>query len=646
VAGGNAARPAALTPEAFAELPFLADALLSPDGTRIAARVVVDGREQIGIWTLAESRDRPPRLLDVAGIENFTWAGNGRLLIETLSLGILSSGNAIAFGPTRRILAHDLAAVKTTQISQSRGLFADTIFVDPEGRYALIAAQTSLESTPNVQRVDLDTGTSVEVQRRMPGVWTWFADANGVVRVGVDYEDRGARIYYRNATEAQFRRAQTRQDLRDGNVVDAMRFLTDSDRGVIVTNAATGRFGVYEYDFATDTRGRAIFEHADVDVTSAIFGRDGAVDGVTFQDDRPRVRWFNPEMEALQRRIDGTFPNKTNTIVNRSRDGNRVLIFSSAADDPGTYYVFDRAARRMETFASPYDGLQSQHFAPVRPVSYQARDGTRIPGYLTLPPGRPERGLPLIVLPHGGPFLRTGWSFDPEVQLLAHLGYAVLQPNFRGSTGYGRDFVARGYGQLGGGMIDDMEDGIDYLVREGIADRGRVCIMGSSYGGYAAIWGAMRSPQRYRCAISFAGPTDLRAMLRYNSNPFIPSRYVRQWRNHIRGEESNDLDAISPVRHPEMLRVPLLLSHGVNDATVPPDQSQRLAEALRRRNPTAQLETAFYPKAAHGFSDAAEAANFYRRVAAFLARYNPSGTELAPAPAPVAAGVPISPVSR
>ena len=199
-------------------------------------------------------------------------------------------------------------------------------------------------------------------------------------------------------------------------------------------------------------------------------------------------------MQRLQRQIDRTFAGKTNVIVNSSRDGNRVLIYSSAADDPGTYYVFDRAARRMETFASPYAELIDHRFAPTRPISYQSRDGLTIRGYLTLPPGRPERDLPLIVMPHGGPFLRDSWSFDPRVQFLASRGYAVLQPNFRGSTGYGRDFVERGYGQLGAGMIDDIDDGVEWAIREGIADRARVCIMGSSYGGYAAIWARDAQP--------------------------------------------------------------------------------------------------------------------------------------------------------
>jgi dipeptidyl aminopeptidase/acylaminoacyl peptidase len=347
-------------------------------------------------------------------------------------------------------------------------------------------------------------------------------------------------------------------------------------------------------------------------------------------------------MERLQARIDRTLPDHTNLIVNRSRDGNRVLIFSTGANDPGTYYVFDQAARRMEIFASPYDRLAGRNFAPVRPVSYQSGDGLTIHGYLTLPPNAPERGLPLVVLPHGGPFMRDSWDFDPQVQFLASRGYAVLQPNYRGSTGYGRSFVERGYGQLGTGMIDDIDSGVDWLVQQGIVDAGRVCIMGASYGGYAAVWAAMRSPQRYRCAISLAGPSDWRSMLRYDSQLAVPRRYVREWRRRVRGEEQTDLDAISPVRHPERLRVPLLLAHGEQDVNVPVDHSRRLARALQRAR--ANVEVVFYPKSGHGFTDAQEAADYLRRVEAFLRRHNPAGGPT-PAAAP-SAGVSISAATR
>jgi len=620
--------------ESFAQLPFLANALLSPDGTRIAAQVTVGGEERIGIWTLAAPRDEPPRLIEAADVDWFTWAGDNRLLIRSTALTLVTFGGAVLPLPTRRITRVDLRTGKAAPVGETQGLFDNLVHVDPQGDYALLAGQSSLARPPAVFRVDLDTGRSVEVQRGVAGVTSWFADANGVIRVGVDYGERSTRIYYRSAPGAPLTRAVTRRNLLDGSVIDTVRFVTDSDRGVIVTNSETGRFGVYDYDFATDTRGAALFEHPEVDVESAVFGRGGRLEGVVYQDDRPRVRWLEPAIEQLQARLDRAFPGKTNTIVNRSRDGNRVLIFSSSADDPGTYYVFDQPARRMEIFASPYERLEGLSFAPVRPVSYSSRDGLTIHGYLTLPRGRPERGLPLIVMPHGGPFLRDGWTFNGDVQFLASRGYAVLQPNFRGSTGYGRDFVERGYGELGTGMIDDIDAGVDWLVAQGIADPGRVCIMGASYGGYAATWAAMRSPQRYRCAISWAGPSDLRAMLRYDNRFLVAQRYRRARQLQLRGEEGADLDAVSPLRNAERLTVPLLIGHGEADVRVPVAQSRDLVRALERRH-AANVESVFYPGAGHGFSKPEDSADFMRRVETFLARHNPAQ---APAPAPAPAG--------
>jgi dipeptidyl aminopeptidase/acylaminoacyl peptidase len=618
--------------ESYAELPFIGTPSLSPDGTRIAARVFIDGKERIGIWLLNEPRDHPPRIINVDGLERFEWAGDNRLLINRISVRLIATNTMFALGPSRTIVSYDLGSDKTAVLGPSAGLFSEVIFVDPIGRYALLSSQAAIDRPPSVFRVDLATGAAVEVQRSMPNVWSWFADAAGVVRVGVDYEEDRARIYYRARPDAPLVRAEARRDFLDDSAIDMVRFVTNTDHGVMVTNSETGRFALYDYDFASDTRGAVIFDRPDVDVGAATFGPDGAIDGIAYEDERPHMHWLNPVLAQMQQRIDRALPGKTNQILNRSRDGNRALIFSAAADDPGTYYIYDQAAHRLELFASPYATLTGQHFAEVRPVSYTARDGTRIAAYLTLPPGRVPHALPLIVLPHGGPFARDSWTFDPEVQFLASRGYAVLQPNFRGSTGYGRDFVARGYGQYGGGMIDDIDDGVDWAATQGIADPRRICIMGSSYGGYAAIWAAMRAPQRYRCAISFAGPSDLGAMIRYDANLFIPRRYVRELRRRLRGDANLNLNAISPLRHPEMLRVPALLAHGRLDAIVPPDQTQRLSDALARHS-QAHVETYFYPKAQHGFTDAGEATDYYRHVEAFLARYNPADGVAPPSPA-------------
>jgi dipeptidyl aminopeptidase/acylaminoacyl peptidase len=204
----------------------------------------------------------------------------------------------------------------------------------------------------------------------------------------------------------------------------------------------------------------------------------------------------------------------------------------------------------------------------------------------------------------------------------------VLQPNFRGSTGYGRDYAERGYGQFGTGMIDDMEDGIAWLAREGTIDPARVCIMGGSYGGYAAMWAPIRNLDRYRCAIRFAGISDVRAMLRYDSRLTTATRYSREWRRRVAGEGRADLAAISPLQQVARARVPLLIAHGERDRNVPVSQSRNLVRAMTRSGAT--TESVFYPQAVHGFNRPEDSADFLRRVEAFLARHNPAET---PAPA-------------
>jgi dipeptidyl aminopeptidase/acylaminoacyl peptidase len=239
-----------------------------------------------------------------------------------------------------------------------------------------------------------------------------------------------------------------------------------------------------------------------------------------------------------------------------------------------------------------------------------------------MPRGRPERGLPLIVLPHGGPFVRDHWDYDATVQFLADRGYAVLQPQFRGSTGYGKGFVARGYGEWGRKMQDDLDDGVDWLVRSGQVDPKRVCILGSSYGGYAAMWGAVRNPERYRCAASMAGVADVPAMLRYDRKLFSATRYYREWRTQVGGAGKADLASVSPINFADRLKVPVLIGHGETDDNVPVKQSRAMVEALRKSN--AKVTSVFYKDSGHGFDSSADFEDWLKRLEAFLATNNPA----------------------
>lgn len=562
----------------------------------------------------------PPRRVDSLGaLGSMTWAGK-TLLVEARQITDLAS----LFVPTVQLHAIDAETGTSKPLGKGKAIIgASLVHADPDGRFALVASARDTLTAPGVDRVDLATGATTRVEKPTRDIRRWLADGQGVIRAGMSYGATRWKLHFRDAPGAEFRTIEAqRYDETAGSDVGIARILSADGRGYIMTNGPTGRHAVYAYDFRTDTYGETLWSHPESDAVSASSNPiTGALESVTWEDDRPRVKWFHADLAALQAQLDRKFPDHENAIVNRSRDGNFVLFVSRAPHHPGTYYVFDRKARRMQVFAAVVDGLAEAKLAPVRPIRYSARDGLSIPAYLTLPSGRTGKDLPLVVMPHGGPFVRDSWTYDPFVQFLASRGYAVLQPNFRGSTGYGVEFLAKAYGQFGRAMQDDIDDGVDELVKQGIVDPKRVCIMGASYGGYAAIWGAMRNPERYRCAVSFAGVTDVKAMLRVERGR-TDRKYYRHLEAQIRGADKADMDAVSPVRQAARLTIPLLLAHGEQDSNVPPEQARKLVAALKKaRRP---VETVYYPHAGHGLTRPQDMADYLRRVEAFLAKHNPA----------------------
>ncbi|HEX8064858.1 MAG TPA: alpha/beta fold hydrolase [Allosphingosinicella sp.] len=617
--------------ESLAQIPFFSDPLISPDGRRLVARINGEGTEQLAIYDLTAPRDAQPKIIPTMGsIRWYGWAGNDRVIVGNTLFSIMFLTLPIQM---TRLTGYDLKTGKTSEIKAGGGLLGDTVvYTDPAGRYLLLSAQKDYNDSPSVWRVDLATGAAVEIQRKTADIWSWVVDDAGNVRGGISYEPGSWTVYRRDPKTGELRRAGSGK-FSPGreSAVDSIGLLAGGDSGIIVTNERTGRFAVYRYDLGARTIGEPIFEHPEVDVTKPQVSADGrVVEAVYYEDDLPRVAWLTPEFKQLQLQIDRTFPGKVNRVLNLSRDRNVVLVWSGAAHDPGTYYIFDRKAKRMEAFASPYEGLAEPQLAPVKPVRYTARDGLNIRGYLTLPRGAEPKALPLILLPHGGPFARDSYQFDPLVQFLASRGYAVLQPNFRGSTGFGRDFVERGYGEWGKKMQDDLDDGVAWLAGQGIADPKRVCIAGLSYGGYAAMWGAIRNPEIYRCAISMAGVSDIRAMLKYDGRALVATRYSKLWRRKVEGEEKRDLAAVSPLQQAARLNVPVLIAHGEQDGNVPADQSRQMIKALKGRG--ARVQSAFYPGAGHGFTRSADSVDFMKRVEAFLDVHNPARLEPAKGP--------------
>lgn len=621
VAAQATATPALIPTKAFSALPLLRRPLLSPDGQKIAARATVDGKTKLVIV----SADKPDQILQGVTIGETTvaalqWAGNSRLLLTIQSLQKEAGGYEIPF---LRLIAIDVATGASRLVDpKSRGSYAgDVLYADPTGSWALVASQSDPYSWPSVKRVDLVSGEATLVERARKNVWDWYADNKGVVRAGIAYEGQKWTVWYRDKPEQELRDVHGKFPKEDDSAID--RFIFRGDNSWVVTNEKTGRFGLYKYDVKANSVGEAIFEHAEVDLDDIFYNViDGEISAILYYDEKPRIRWLKPEMQALQAKLDKALPGSTNITSGWSADEKRVLIWSGSASDPGRYYLLDRTASKMHPVIEPYPNVDPAQLAEVKAVQYQARDGLSLPAYLTLPRGREAKNLPLIVLPHGGPFTRDQWEYDSEIQFLANRGYAVLQPQFRGSTGYGKDFAAKGYGEYGKKMQDDLDDGVDWLVKSGQVDPKRVCIVGSSYGGYAALWGAIRNPERYRCAASFAGVTDLSAQLRFDRRSFSASRYFREWRTKVGGEGKADLGALSPIRFADRLKVPVLIAHGEEDTTVPVKQGRSMVEALEKAG--GNVTSVFYKDAGHGFSKSEDFDDWLRRLEAFLTKNNPS----------------------
>jgi dipeptidyl aminopeptidase/acylaminoacyl peptidase len=461
------------------------------------------------------------------------------------------------------------------------------------------------------------------------GVWDWYADDKGVVRAGFQYGDSNWKMIYRAKEGDSFRTVVKASNDDDDAGFDAFRIYQGSDEGYrVMLNEASGRYALFRFNFATRKRGDLVFEAPGVDIDDFDTQLDGSsLYAAWFTDDRPRAHWFDAELGTLQTAIDKAVSNavgdRAATIISYSRDRSRMVVHLGGSNDPGRYYVYDQSDGAMKLFAQTNEQLKPRQLTPTRYTKYKTRDGLEIPAYLTLPAGRPAKNLPLVILPHGGPYdVRDDGTYDVEVQFFANRGYAVLQPQYRGSGGYGKAFYEKGEGQWGRAMQDDLDDGMDWLAKEGTIDPKRVCLVGSSYGGYAALWGAVRNPERYRCAASFAGISDLKRQLKYQIEFKISKRYRKDWRKTVQGDETFDLTTVSPLFAIDKLKVPLLIVHGDDEQRVPYKQSKLYADALAKAGKPFEFIT--LKGEGHGFSSDANQQLWLDKLDAFLTKYNPA----------------------
>jgi dipeptidyl aminopeptidase/acylaminoacyl peptidase len=341
--------------------------------------------------------------------------------------------------------------------------------------------------------------------------------------------------------------------------------------------------------------------------------------GAIYISDKAETRYFDDKTEGLQKGIEAAFPGVSAYATSWDLAMDKVIVEVESPKHPIDYYFLDRTTHAATKIGSAYPDLHEPDLGSMQAYPYKARDGLNIPAYLTLPPGKPVKNLPIVVMPHGGPDARDDIGFDWMAQFFANRGYAVLQPNYRGSSGYGRKFTDAGLHQWGLKMQDDITDGVKKLVADGIADPKRVCIVGASYGGYAALAGAALTPGVYACAVSFAGISDLPVMLRSErANNGKDSHAVSFWNSRIGSpyDDSDQLRATSPARHADQIKCPVLLLHGEGDTTVPIEQSEIMADAMKSAGKP--VEFIRFPGEDHYLNLADTRVRFLKETEAFL----------------------------
>ncbi|MGH8187049.1 MAG: alpha/beta hydrolase family protein, partial [Steroidobacteraceae bacterium] len=307
-------------------------------------------------------------------------------------------------------------------------------------------------------------------------------------------------------------------------------------------------------------------------------------------------------------------------VTSATDDGRLAIVFVSSDTNPGEYYLFDTKGMKAQFLRAGREWIDPRLMRPMEPVQVTARDGLKLHGYLTKPAGGGPH--PLIVLPHGGPHgVRDTWGFDSEVQLLANRGYAVLQINYRGSTGYGMDFEIAGYRQWGARMQDDLTDATRWAIEQKIAPADRICIYGVSYGAFAALMGAAREPQLYRCAIGYAGVYDLELM--FASADVPDSRSGLSYLQKVLGTDPADLRARSPVHNAQRIQAPVMLIHGKADWRADFEQAERMKAALEKHNKP--LEWVEIKREGHGVYDEQTRREVYERILAFLDKHLMAG---------------------
>lgn len=591
----------------FFRNPERAAYTLSPDGRYLAWLAPVEQRMNLFVLDRHTGEEHRLTAETARDIAWYSWVSDTLILYS----------RDVGGDENYRLALVDVAKRQPPHWITPEGCRAEIVDALPfEPTAALIATNERRAELFDLYRLHLPSGERELVTENPGNIVRWIADHRGRVRAAVAVHGTDTSLLFRAEETDPFSTVLT-VDFRTH--VEPLFFSFDNQRLYALSDRGRDRRALVLLDPRTAAE-ELIAEHPEVDLDGAGYSRRrGVVTYATYVTWKRGYIFLDSRTEQLYERLQRELGDHELVIVSHDREEQLFVVRTYSDRSLGAYWLYDSRSDRLEKLADLSPWLREEWMAPMHPIQYRSRDGWTIHGYLTLPVGVEPRSIPVVVHPHGGPWTRDVWGFNPVVQFLANRGYAVFQMNFRGSTGYGRAFWEASFKQWGRAMQNDITDGVLWLIEQGIADPKRIALYGGSYGGYAVLAGLAFTPDLYACGVDFVGVSNLLTFMQTIPPYWEPLRPMLYAMVGDPEREADYLREVSPVFHADRIRAPLLVAQGARDPRVNINESNQIVEALRRRG--VPVEYIVKDDEGHGFRNEEHRFEFYEAMERFLERY-------------------------
>ena len=594
--------------EDFMRNPEKSSFQISPDGNHIA--YMKPWKTRMNVFVLNMNTNKETRLTssELRGVYGFIWLTDNRV-------GYVKDDGGDENMHFYAVNIDGTNELDLTPFENVQARIIDDLKDDPD--YVIIGLNKRNPQVHDPYRVNINDGKMKMIAENPGNISSWGTDHDGKLRMATTSDGVNTSILFRDKESDKFKTILT-TDFKVS--VSPLFFTFDNKNLYVASNRGRDKTGIFEFDVNKAKEGKLIFEHDEVDVSGLMYSRKRKVlTGVSYTVAKRDMAFFDSWRENIQQKLEKKLPGYEVGITSFSDDETKAIVVTYSDKSSGTYYYYDIEKNQLTDLGKVSPWLNEDHMAEMQPVKYLSRDGLTIHGYLTLPKGSSGKNLPVVVNPHGGPWARDTWGYRPEIQFLANRGYAVFQMNFRGSTGYGREFWEISFKEWGKSMQDDITDGVQWLISEGIADPERIAIYGASYGGYATLAGLAFTPDLYACGVDYVGVSSLFTFM--ESIPPYWELY-RTMLYEMVGHPEKDKDLLassSPLLHIDKIKAPLFIAQGANDPRVVKSESDQIVQALRN----AGIDVPYMVKddEGHGFYNEENQFDFYREMEKFLKKH-------------------------